>query len=185
MRVRTSKAYGVAALATVALIAPACGTAHTRGPLASSVPPAGASSTPANVGAVYSTGLIELHNSTSHPIVLDSAELVGVTGGLVMVGAGVQRDRSTEVGLAPGFPPDPAHPLAPVRGWILKAGDQGNPIVVGVKATRGGVSAYQAVRLNYQFEGRAYDTDFPIGMEICAPVRRWAKTGCPTPKLPD
>lgn len=158
------------------------GSVEVGGPLA---PPSDGNffgvSTPADLGAAYSYGLLIASNRGDRAATLERVALVGAPRELELVGTYAQpREDAHAVGLLAGFPPQGASPARrDVSGFVVPPAG-GARIVVGVALRAPGAFTAHGLRLWYRVASKRYRTDWPLAVRLCAPRLRW-ETHCAPP----
>lgn len=141
-------------------------------------------SQPVEVGQDFSTGITTLYNRGKKPVVVERVRLLGVTGPLELLGVNTRPFPQGDVGIffgEFGFPPAryPTKPLVDqniVPVPTLFNPTTGNPddgleLVIGVRATQPGISAYRAVEVHYRVGARDYREVFEANaVHLCAPL---------------
>jgi hypothetical protein len=142
---------------------------------------------PIDVGRAMSVGITSLFNDGKEPAVVERVRLLGVSGGLELVGVGTRLFPQGDVGTFAGdfgFPPEryPTKPLAeqnvlPVATLFNETTGEPNDglqLVIGVRATKPGISAYRAVEVDYRVGRRHYRELFPHNyVHLCAPLSEY------------
>jgi hypothetical protein len=159
----------------------------TAGPIDSSQNGLGYSQ-PLEVGQDFSIGITTLYNGGKKPIVVERVRLLGVTGALELVGVNTRLFPQGDVGIFIGefgFPPAPypSKPLAeqnvvPVPKLFNPTSgdpDEGLELVIGIRATRPGISAYRAVEVHYRVGDRDYRETYEANaVHLCAPLAEYS-----------
>ena len=144
-------------------------------------------SQPLEVGQDFSIGITTLYNQGKKPVVVERVRLLGVTGPLELLGVNTRMFPQGNVGIFLGefgFPPAPypSKPLAeqnvvPVPELFNPTSgdpDEGLELVIGIRATRPGISAYRAVEVHYRVGHRAYREIFEANaVHLCTPFAEY------------
>ena len=144
-------------------------------------------SQPLEVGQDFSIGITTLYNGGKKPIVVERVRLLGVTGALELLGVNTRLFPQGDVGIFIGefgFPPAPypSKPLAeqnvvPVPKLFNPTSgdpDEGLELVIGIRATRPGISAYRAVEVHYRVGDRDYRETYEANtVHLCAPLAEY------------
>jgi hypothetical protein len=159
----------------------------TAGPIDSSQNGLGYSQ-PLEVGQDFSIGITTLYNGGKKPTVVERVRLLGVTGALELLGVNTRLFPQGDVGIFIGefgFPPAPypSKPLAeqnvvPVPKLFNPTSgdpDEGLELVIGIRATRPGISAYRAVEVHYRVGDRDYRETYEANaVHLCAPLAEYS-----------
>jgi hypothetical protein len=121
-----------------------------------------------------SFGLLIVENGSKRTATLERIELARVTAGMRIVGSYVQPVRAgAPVGFLNGFPPANAGRVrSAVAGYALAPGAEVR-IVLGLTVERNGRFVTRALRLSYRVGDDRYRADWPLGVRLCAPKRRY------------
>jgi hypothetical protein len=135
-----------------------------------------------DVGRPLSVGLLVIENRGRASATLEDVSLDGAPPALRVVGNYVQpRAVAPGIGLVEGFPPANPGPLrSPVRDYRVPAGTTVQ-IVVGLAPSRNGTFTSRAFLVDYRVGNVAYRAEWPIGVRVCAPKRRYFGK-CPAPQ---
>jgi hypothetical protein len=122
-------------------------------------------------GEEISFGLLVPWNASAEPVVLERISPIAPTGGIEVVGTGVLPPGSN-LDVSGGFPPNGVR-LPPVRNYTVEPGSgplDGMVVVVGVRATGGGLAAVPAWELRYRTAGSERSAIILQGVWICVPT---------------
>lgn len=175
----------------VCLRATSCDTRGSSGPAAGSTSAQGVSSQPLgpaiignpstyypqlSEGSIFTDGMVRFSVSGSRPATLRSVRTIGASDGLETLGyriAGAGRTYGV-IQLSEGFPPQNQDfgRLRPVEGYVVKPGDLGAEILVGMRTTKPGAQWRAGVEVVYEVGGDNYTAFYPSSVIVCpAPMR--------------
>lgn len=161
---------------------------------------------PLEVGQDFSVGITTLYNRGRKPVAVERIRLLGVTGHLELLGVNTRLFPQGDVGIFFGdfgFPPAryPAKPLAeqkvvPVPTIFNPTSgnpDNGLELVIGIRATKPGISAFRSVEVQYRVGRRDYREVFEANtVHLCAPFAEYSDPvsyrsirDCPPSELKD
>lgn len=164
---------------------------------------------PVEVGQEMSIGITTLRNDGRKPAVVKRVRLLGVTGPLELLGVHTRPFGQPDVQLllgefgfpAPGYPSKPLAeqnvvPPPKLRDPTTGKADEGLELVIGIRPTGPGITAYRAVEVHYRVGDRDYREVWEANsVHLCAPLSEYVNPDvvgvgrsiqdCPPPELRD
>lgn len=155
----------LAAVALVAVLAPACGGGP---PLALRTGAAVSTSARVHLGDSVSVGVIDLAAySGDEPAVLDAVSPTDPVEGVTVLGYVVLTDPGDGIRSEDGFPP-PNLQTADLQGFTLRPGSGPVQIVAGFRLEHEGVHHIQGFTLRYHVGSTSYEQPFDEAASICS-----------------